>query len=275
MFYFCESLKSITIPESVISTGYNVFENCKALETVNFAENSQLQLIYTGMFRNCSSLKSIKIPASLTKIDDWAFVNCKSLETVTFEETSQLETIDRGAFQDCDSLKSIDLPASVNEIVNQSFGWCDTLSSVTFEENSQLKTIGERAFNSCSLESITIPASVTNIAQFAFGWCNSLTSVIFEGDKPIINNNAFISIAPNATGYFYSNANGWSDGESFYNLTMYVNPDSVLTSGDFRYYVTNEDTVTIIGLVDNSTITNLIIPETINEKPVTIIAGLL
>ncbi len=324
MFNECESLKSVTIPASFKSAGYDVFRSCKSLETVKFAENSQLQTIGFYAFQNCNSLKSIDFPSSLIKIDNWALSSCTNLTSVTFAENSQLETIGDYVFRDCNALKSIAIPASVTNLGKWTFAYCDKLSSVTFAENSklqnlgdwsfsyckslpeisipasvteisdyafrgcsslqivtfakdsQLKTIGERAFEYCgALNSITIPASVTNIGSYAFAtWdvTSSLSKVIFEGNKPIIGTNAFIDIADDAKGFFNPVMTGWDDGERFNDLTMYVNPDSILTDGDLKYYVTNKDTVTIAGLADNSSVTNLVIPETINEKPVTIIA---
>ena len=58
-FLWCESLESITIPESVTSLG----DDC---------------------FYYCTSLKSIEIPASVTTIGEEAFGNCTNLTDVYY-----------------------------------------------------------------------------------------------------------------------------------------------------------------------------------------------
>ena len=60
-FYGCDTLLSITIPDSVTRIGYYAF-------------------------RFCSSLTSIMIPDSVTRIGQYAFDYCESLTSVTFED---------------------------------------------------------------------------------------------------------------------------------------------------------------------------------------------
>ena len=49
-----ETLKSITLPESLVSIGKNAFQACKALESITIPKN--VSEIGGGAFSNCSSL---------------------------------------------------------------------------------------------------------------------------------------------------------------------------------------------------------------------------
>jgi hypothetical protein len=90
-FYGCASLTSIEIPASVTSidnaststSSYGVFGSCASLETVIFADGSQLQSIGSSAFYDCASLTSITIPESVTTIGASAFRNCTSLASIT------------------------------------------------------------------------------------------------------------------------------------------------------------------------------------------------
>ena len=100
-FKDCYSLKSITIPDSVISIGY-------------------------GAFENCDSLTSITIPDSVISIGDDAFSGCDSLTSITIPDS--VISIGDGAFRDCDSLTSITIPDSVISIVDDAFRDCESIT---------------------------------------------------------------------------------------------------------------------------------------------------
>lgn len=78
-FRGCKSLKSITIPNSVISISWDAFESCSNLTTVTFAKNSQCSIIGRYAFRDCTSLVNITIPKSVTCIGASAFDGCTGL----------------------------------------------------------------------------------------------------------------------------------------------------------------------------------------------------
>ena len=166
-FQDCSYLTSIVIPESVTEIG-RAFQFCTSLETVTFAEDSQL-----------------------SEIGGSAFQGCYSLETIDFAECPQLSKIGESAFEDCSDLTSIEIPASVTEIGLWAFGWCTSLKTVTFAEDSQLSEIGPFAFSMCTeLSSITIPASVKTIGSGAFKE-TALTSIEIPASVETIYGEAF------------------------------------------------------------------------------------
>ncbi len=190
-FRGCSSLTSIEIPAGVSELpdgGYEsgVFSGCSNLESVTFAEGSQLTSIGSSAFYGCSSLTSIEIPAGVTSIEDSAFYGCNNLEEVTFAEGSQLTSIGDYAFIRCSSLQSIEIPAGVTSIGGSLFYGCSNLESVTFAEGSQLASIGWNVFYGCSsLTTIEIPAGVTSIGSEAFRYCSNLESVTFAKESQL------------------------------------------------------------------------------------------
>ena len=93
-------IHEIMIPASVKEIRGYVFNGCKQLGNVEFAEGSKLEIIYGHVF-DSTSLKKITIPASVTTIKSEAFGRCEQLKSVTFAPGSKLETIANNAFSDC------------------------------------------------------------------------------------------------------------------------------------------------------------------------------
>ena len=65
-FNDCNSLKNITIPNSVTEIEKGAFRACDMLQDVTMSEN--IKKIGDYGFGNCSNLKHLKVPKSLTEI---------------------------------------------------------------------------------------------------------------------------------------------------------------------------------------------------------------
>ena len=74
-------MTTIYIPYSVIAIGDSAFYHCAQLQTVIFAENSQVTTI-AGAFYWCTSLTSIIIPANCTELGYQTFYDNTSLKTI-------------------------------------------------------------------------------------------------------------------------------------------------------------------------------------------------
>ena len=100
-FANCETLKTITLPDSIEMLGNGTFENCTALEVANLPANLKyIRQAYEGTcFRNCSSLKELKIPESLTQI--------RFVDSITNKGGGRIEydfATSENHFQGCSSL---------------------------------------------------------------------------------------------------------------------------------------------------------------------------
>ena len=73
-FWWCRSLISINIPNSVTTIGIEAFLECESLISINIPNS--VTMIGEGAFWGCESLISINIPNSVTMIGEGAFCKC-------------------------------------------------------------------------------------------------------------------------------------------------------------------------------------------------------
>ena len=200
-FYYCSSLASVTISESVTSIDYSAFSGCSSLASVTIPES--VTSIGDSAFSGCSSLASVTIPEGVTSIGGSAFSGCSSLASVTIPESvtsignnafycrslkelriSNLSSYlkikfeNEGSYPNRESVYSIDvivdgekltdlvIPEGISDIGDFWFrGW--NLNSVTIPEG--VKKIGDYAFTGCGLkEMLELPSLIESIGSHAF-----------------------------------------------------------------------------------------------------------
>jgi len=87
-FMGCSSLKSVSLPNTMIRIGYRAFFNCFLLERINIPRS--LHTIEEGAFYNCRSLKVIDLPDTLRSLGSRAFSGCIGLEQISVSRRTQL-----------------------------------------------------------------------------------------------------------------------------------------------------------------------------------------
>ncbi len=175
-FEHCNSLTSITIPDSVTSIDDYAFWNCNSLTSINVESNN----------KNYTSIKGILFNKNKTTIIHYP----QGLESKNYEIPNSVTSIWGEAFRGCSSLTSITIPDSVTSIGSYAFGGCSSLTSITIPDS--VTSIGSYAFRDCSsLTSITIPDSVTSIGTSCFKYCSSLTSITIPDSVTSIGWDAF------------------------------------------------------------------------------------
>ena len=167
-FYGCESLKSVTIPESVITIGECAFLDCNNLTEIKVDTNN----------KNYSSQDGVLFDKNKTILIKYPTGNIRK----TYEIPNNVTSIGDLAFYNCFNLTSIKIPSSVTSIGYEAFENCDGLTSVVIPNG--VTSIDYYAFYSCnSLKSVTIPESVTSIYEYAFRDCDSLTEINVDANN--------------------------------------------------------------------------------------------
>lgn len=216
-FRGCETLKKVTVPDSINTVGAGAFEGCVSLESIVIPEG--VISIGGNAFLGCTALKSAVLGDSVTELGKEAFKNCSNLESITcngeiqaetdaFKGCTALKTIilpniktnGTGLFADCANAASATLPAKLFEAASfthlktvtvtngdlspSAFKDCTDLSGVTLAEG--VTGIGESAFEGCTaLKTITLPNSVTHINTRAFKECTNLENVTFGAESTL------------------------------------------------------------------------------------------
>jgi len=186
-FAGCTRLKSITIPSSVTSVGGSAF-----MDTAWF-NNQPDGLVYVGkvayQYKGTMPANTNIILLDGTKeIAGSAFGGCSNLTGITIPDS--VTSIGFFTFVDCTSLTSITIPNSVTSIGDWAFKGCTGLTSITI--GSSVTSIKKGAFQGCtSLTSVTIPDSVTSIGIQAFYGCTGLTSITIPNSVTSIEYHSF------------------------------------------------------------------------------------
>lgn len=216
---------------NVTEIGYQAFEACDYLETVNLPNLTSLG---NFAFEHCTALKNVNIP-KVTNISRYAFSNCTALESFDFSNVIQIGNnafnssgitsanlpratkIDYRAFQNCKKLESVKCGEYLATIRYNAFDSCTALTE--FEFSQALKTIEEYAFRNCEkLDVGPLPSSVSTLGVGAFQ-NSGVTSVYVRSDLTYTSTYSGCKKLKNVT--FSSNLTSISSGafEDCYALT--------------------------------------------------------
>lgn len=176
-FQYCEALKSIALPEGLISIGYSAFF-CSGLESITLPAN--LTSLSSGVFNSCPQLHDARIPSAIKILPASTFYSCSALESV--EISDNVEVIEPYCFEHCLSLKEVKLSENLKEIGEYAFRDCIALPEMRLPNS--LVALGNNAFSGCnSLKEIYIGKNLETIGYNCFGNNSSLERISVDPDN--------------------------------------------------------------------------------------------
>jgi len=294
-FFYCTSLSSITIPDSVSSIAVSAFLGTPWLEEQrkksplvvvnnilvdartsegNVIIPDSVSLIEDSAFSNCTSLSSITIPNSVSSIGDYAFYGCTSLASITIPDS--VSSIGGSAFNETPWLKEQRKKSPLVVINNILIDAQTCKGNITIPNSVSL--IGNDAFYDCdSLLSVNIPDSVFSIGDSAFYDCDSLSSITIPESVSSIGDHTFFDCTSLTSVTIPESVS--SIGSTAFNrctsLTSITIPDSVSSIGDGAFSqcasltsITIPDSVSSIGdhtFYGCTSLASITIPENISS----------
>lgn len=179
------SLRTVSIPNTVLSIGVKAFSNCRNLNSVIIG--SGVRVIFDQAFEYCTSLTGININ-NVEAIGQLCFSGCTAM--TSFRSSNTLTFIGANAFENCSSLNFVRFSNTLETISSYAFKNCSALTTVTFPDS--LTKIGIRAFQNCTgLESVNFGDGALVVDEYAFENCTTLTEVTIPQTVVSIGKGAF------------------------------------------------------------------------------------
>ncbi len=169
-------LKTLMLPESLLSIEYNAFADCLSLKEITFAEG--LDYIGVNAFAGCTNLRNVILPDSVTEIDYDAFFDCNALESVYIGRN--LKYMSGNVFSNAD-IKNFSISKD-----NRVFCIED---GVLY--NTAINSIVRYPGLSRKDTEFTVPDGITAVEYACFGDSNTLKRLIMPDSVKTIDEYAF------------------------------------------------------------------------------------
>lgn len=197
-FNGCESLRSVSVPDTITVIEDYSFYGCKNLEEIRIPKN----VVNIGFqaFWGCASLTELSIPAGTTDIEQFAFEGCSSLQGISVAEDNPNYKDEDGILFDREGKTLILYPSAREDSDYVIPDGCTRIEDYAFIGNTHLKSVdmshitelGEDAFYYCtSLEAAEVPAGIEELDGSVFGNCTSLRSVKLPDGLTVIGESCF------------------------------------------------------------------------------------
>ena len=187
--YEAASLKTLTLPTTLLSIGTSAFDGCSALTSINLGATKVTALPYRCLARTSalssaelseiitageealygSGIKNIDMPAARS-IGSFAFAGMERLETVNLAGGAVIGT---GAMMNCPKLKSVTgTPAEIPDLFaaeSRAYSPADAMRQAT--------QVGDFAFANTAADTFVLLPGLSRIGGDAFAGCSDIYEI--------------------------------------------------------------------------------------------------
>jgi hypothetical protein len=209
-FYYCSSLTSVTIPNSVTSIGYATFYYCSSLTSVTIG--SSVTSIGYDAFWDCSGLTSVYYTGDIA---EWCNITFGNVYSNPLYSAHNL-------YIDNQLVTDLVIPSSVTTIGNYAFFGCSSLTRITIPDS--VTSIGNYAFSSCyklvevfNLSNLSITAGSKNNGSVAYYALNVYTATSGESKLHMVDDYIF-----------------YEDGDTVYLMGYTGNSNEITLPNDYN-----------------------------------------
>lgn len=167
-FEGCTNLKTVILPDSLLSIPANAFKDCVSLTDIRIPDG--VTGIGGSAFAGCVSLTELVLPVGMGgRLESYTFKGCVGLTEMVIPEG--VETISVGASEGCANLARVILPHSVTFIGQDAFAGCSALTDtelpaglVYLDGREGIKGYAPDAFEGCfRLKTVTVHGDCAGI----------------------------------------------------------------------------------------------------------------
>ena len=185
-----ETISYYDITFNVTSIGDEAFRGCDSMTSLSIPNS--VTKIGEYALTGCTALTNLHIPASVESIEESAFSGCWVLESLTVDSNNSVydsrnncnaivETASNTLIAGC--MNTV-VPKTVTSIGDNAFRGCVNLTDIKF--HNAITSIGIRAFSGCGkLTSIILPSGIESISENAFAGCSAINLVVNYSDLEI------------------------------------------------------------------------------------------
>lgn len=198
-FYGCSGIQTISLPDTLLYVGEDVFEGCTALTGITTSENgkyigNESNPYYVLIGAASNYVTTLNVNENTVCIAGGALKKCENIDT--FSVSDNLASVGANAFAGKASKATMTIRNGEYYVgpSNNPYKilYRTTSANGNYTVNANTKAIAGGAFSNVkSLVSVTVPDGVTVIGNNAFENCTALTTITVPDSVKVIGDNAF------------------------------------------------------------------------------------
>ncbi len=184
--FYNTALQSVTLPNTITSMGYAIFQYCHQLQRINVPTG--IDYVPYDFCEGCENLQAVQLHPGLRTVRHDAFYGCNRLESI--ELSNQITSIEYNAFRDCASLPFMALPSGLTFLGSWAFGGAKAFKGKVVVPTG-VTTIEGGAFRESGITGVVLPEGIGTWGTDIFYHCDSLSTVRLPQDMRRITNYMF------------------------------------------------------------------------------------